>query len=139
MNTQPNNDGTAAQLDALHRHLAGLPEPQPAPALWPRIERTRRRRQLGRRVATVCGAGVLVLGSVMALRMPTRDPGAFVTAAPSAPTHFSANLRAIDHQLQAAYDGAADAEQIKSLWRAREHAANSLDARSIDHDHIIRL
>ena len=111
--------------DPLRRHLAGLADPSPSPALFARIERsrvTRRRRRLWLRGTAV--AAVLLLGALLPLRGLLAPPPAAVPVAElAAPDADGIALRRIDRQLQAAYDRGADSETLQTLWLARERAA----------------
>ncbi len=139
MNMHSEHDGQAPSTDALRLHLAGLPEPGSQADLWPRIERTRARRRVGRRIAAAGALCAVAVAGLFGLRMTAVNPGLLADAAPPATPLVSADLRMIDHQLQAAYDHAADPEHINALWHARELAASATDTRSIEDDHIISL
>ena len=112
-------------IDPLRRHLAGLSDPAPPPALFARIERSRvsrRRRRLWLRGSAL--AAVLLLGALLPLRgllAPASSPAAIAELAP--PDVDEIALRRIDRQLQAAYDRGADDDTLQTLWLARERAA----------------
>ena len=110
--------------DPLRRHLAGLADPAPSPALFARIERSRvqrRRRRLWLRGSAVAA---LLLGALLPLRgllAPAPESVPVAELAPLDPDEIA--LRRIDRQLQAAYDRGADSDTLQTLWLARERAA----------------
>lgn len=110
--------------DPLRRHLAGLADPAPSPALFARIERSRvqrRRRRLWLRGSAVAA---LLLGALLPLRgllAPAPESVPVAELAPPDPDEIA--LRRIDRQLQAAYDRGADSDTLQTLWLARERAA----------------
>jgi hypothetical protein len=118
-----------ATNDRLHRYLERLPEPPLPQALLGRIEGERRRGLQRRRWgAAVAASAVLAVALLPALRdgtLPTRSPvapqPAQVAAAPSAQVDAErmAQLRALDRDLQNAYDRGATHE-AEALWAARQ-------------------
>ena len=113
------------QSDPLRRHLAGLADPAPSPALFARIERSRvqrrRRRQWLRGSAL---AALLLLGALLPLRgLLAPAPASVPVAELAPPDPDEIALRRIDRQLQAAYDRGADSDTLQTLWLARERAA----------------
>lgn len=107
---------------SIRERLAALPEVPLPEALWQRVDARRRRKLFQRKL--VAGAGVFALVGVFAFKLllPAWQPAevrtpqlATVAALPDA----QADIRAIDHALQAAYDrGASDAE-VAPIWAAR--------------------
>jgi hypothetical protein len=120
--------------DPLRRHLAGLRDPAPPPALFARITRSQRRRRWRRRLLRGGAFGALLLAALLPLRerlAPAPAPVAVDAGAVLAalqPDPAEAALRRIDRQLQAAYDRGADAETLHALWLARERAALHADS-----------
>ncbi|HEX7803383.1 MAG TPA: hypothetical protein VF471_11580 [Pseudoxanthomonas sp.] len=109
----------------IRERLNALPEAPLPDALWQRVDR-RRRQKFARRKLGV-GAGVFALAGVLAfeLLLPTAGPDSAekqqVAAIEPMPAQSGAeaDIRAIDHALQAAYDrGASDAE-VAPIWAAR--------------------
>ncbi len=111
----------------VHEQLHALPEVPLPDALWRRVD-AKRRQKLRRRKLGV-GIAALALAAVMAtpLLIPMfagadRAPNEQIAAhLPVRGEHDAqAELRALDHALQAAYDrGASDAE-IAPMWVARD-------------------
>jgi cell division protein FtsL len=139
MNIPVDQSEVLAQRDPLRIHLAGLPIPEASTALWSRIERTRQRRRLRRQLAATGAVAAVAMIAVLKLSMPDPAQVTQATAAMATAPASEPDLRAIDHQLQSAYDHAADPEQIQALWLAREHATRTAATRSIEDDRIIRL
>ncbi len=124
----------------LRRELGASALPTPSPALWQRIEHSHRRRRTLRRVRRAgLGIAALLLVAVLPLRWSTPPPAEPVTLEAAAAAPDAEALRRIDRQLQAAYDGGADPEQIATLWRLREQLALT-GAEELAHEsHIISL
>lgn len=126
---------------------AGLPEFTPDPALWARIvarqqqRAVRRRWQIAGVLGTTAAAAFALVLIAPALRRDTSDDGGRAAAqeqsrvlerewsdlasnrgAIAGATH----LRAIDAQLQAAYDRGAGIEEISPLWQQRNRALRGL-------------
>ena len=116
-----------ATNDRLHRYLERLPEPPLPEALLGRIEGSRRRRVQHQR----WGAGVAASVALAVALLPTMRsgmgpnvapvPAAPVVAAPPAGVDAErmAQLRALDRDLQNAYDRGATLE-AEALWAARQ-------------------
>jgi hypothetical protein len=127
--------------------LGGLPELDPRPDLWSRIQfahqrRKRQRRRRGMWVGAMLASAALVL--VLLLPQSSEvDPGAAEPAAWQAQSHaleqewlassresmdprYRAELKLIDAQLQAAYDRGADPGELAPLWRLRSEALEEL-------------
>lgn len=109
--------------DPVRRHLASLGEP-PVPAdLWTRID-ARRTARVNRRRAAATAVGALAL---VAIALPPMLADRADVPAPAAhPVHASAPaapLRAIDRELQLAYDRGAPPDEIAALWVLRQAAA----------------
>jgi hypothetical protein len=126
-----------------------LPEFRPDPALWGRIVERQQQRVVRRRlemaVAGVLGTAVAAAFAVVLIapgvRRATPDEAGRVIAqaqsralekewaslASSRGTNAgAAHLRAIDAQLQAAYDRGAGTEEISPLWQQRNRALRGL-------------
>jgi hypothetical protein len=114
------NEGTHAMNHAL-RAIEDPPVPE---AVWTRLDA--RRRTVFARRRQLAGAALLALvaGGLTAL-LPR--PGADVrpddriveAGAAGLPEPIVLQVRAIDRELQAAYQSGADAGEIARLWRAR--------------------
>ena len=127
---------------------SGLPEFRPDPALWARIVARQQQRVARRRwqVAGALGGAVAATFAVVLLA-----PGLHHAAAPGdgghdtaqeqsralerewaslaidhAATGGGAHLRAIDAQLQSAYDRGAGIEELSPLWQQRNRALRAL-------------
>lgn len=111
----------------VHEQLHALPEIPLPDALWRRVD-AKRRQKLRRRKL---GVGIVALALATAMATPLLIP--MFAGADRAPNEriavhppmrvehdVQAELRALDHALQAAYDrGASDAE-IAPMWVARD-------------------
>ena len=122
-----------------------LPEFAPDPALWSRIAATQQRRivqQRWRKASALGGAVAAALAVVVlasSLRHARPDNGSVVQeqsraledewtklASNRAPTIGASHLRAIDAQLQAAYDRGAGTDELSPLWQQRNRALRGL-------------
>lgn len=121
-------------------YLSGLPAPAATPALWARIDgtqtRRRRRRQLLGAGGAVSAVAVLAMVAVHIGRSAVDAPIVFEANVPLA---APLDVRQIDRQLQAAYDDAADPEQINALWQARALATTPIEQENQRHEALIRL
>ncbi|WP_460812384.1 hypothetical protein [Luteimonas pelagia] len=106
--------------------LRDLEAPALPEALWPRVEARRRALFARRRRFAGVAAALLVAGGIGLLaRLPGNGPDG--PGVPTAQRVDSAPLpgpvvlqvRAIDRELQAAYQAGAHAEEIERLWRTR--------------------
>jgi hypothetical protein len=133
------NEHGSSNASQVHAYLSALPTPAVGRDLFQRIEGTRQRRQVRRRL--FAGSVALLAFCALLLTLPT-SPGPVVEALVIQPTPATqaagAQLRAIDRQLQAAYDRGADEAQLAALWRARELAVNR-DIKESEHETIISL
>lgn len=124
----------------LRGYLSRLPAPDPTASLWPRIEHTRRwRRRRRRLLGTGTVLGTVALLTALMVREPTPFAVPAVTLEAAPVIEIQADLRDIDHRLQAAYDQNASPEQIDFLWQAREFAATEINQENYRHDALIRL
>ncbi len=128
--------------------IADLPEFDPDPALWTRIQRGHARRVIRRRLIRAGGfsasgavvAIVILLGARGDFTGPsgTRDvtDGRFqsqalqnqssaVVAGPQN-EEVSVSVRRVDRELQMAYDQGADASRLRALWALRNQLLESL-------------
>ncbi len=124
-----------------------LPEFNPDPALWPRIvarqqQRVARRRWQAAGVLGAAAAAMLALVLIApGLRRAIPDDGGHGTvqeqsrvleqewaglAGDHAASMGGTHLRAIDAQLQAAYDRGAGAEELSPLWQQRNRALRGM-------------
>lgn len=127
--------------------LRGLPEREPRPDLWSRIQFAhQRRKRLRRRHGIWLGAmlaSAAVLLVVLLPRSSEVDPGAAEPSVWQARSHalerewlassresmdprYRAELRLIDAQLQAAYDRGANRDELAPLWKLRSEALQEL-------------
>lgn len=132
-------------VGSVSRLLSALPEHDPDPGLWLRIQSARARRQRLRRRswlgAGLAAAAVLVV-AVLA-RAPSTPPSASDVASWRERSHvleqewlassrtamdprLRAELRLIDGQLQAAYDRGATDGELVPLWKLRSEALQDL-------------
>lgn len=135
------NDPASADAFAalLREELGSAVLPTPSPALWTRIEHSHQRRRRQRRLRRAgLGIAALLLLALLPLRPWNAPPDEPVAVEAAAPAPDSEALRRIDRQLQAAYDGGADPEQIATLWRLREQLALT-GAEDSHESHIISL
>lgn len=111
----------------VREQLHALPEIPLPDALWRRVDAKRRqklqRRKLGAGIATLALAAVMAAPLLLPMFAGAdRAPGEQIAAHPPmrGEHDVQAELRALDHALQAAYDrGASDAE-IAPMWVARD-------------------
>lgn len=107
----------------LRQQLQALPDVPLPDALWQRVEAGRRHKVARRR--TVAGLAALALMAVLAVPLLTSLPaGEEIDVVPTLAARgdhdVTAELRAVDHALQVAYNrGASDAE-IEPMWEARK-------------------
>lgn len=134
--------------DPLRRYLESLPLPEASDGLFDRVERTRGRRRLVRRVS-IGATAILVLGLGVAPFLLTSAPPAPSIAgqqsdgdmqSPQLTTRpEEAELRLIDRQLAAAYTDAAPEGHIDTLWQRRRAAILRLEKEPIDERTVISL
>lgn len=123
----------------VYRYLNSLPDPELPTGLWRKIDSRRRRRQM-RSVGWAAAASLaaLVVMSIAVLNGPTAPPpparqylAAESTSAGRDPEQaWVAEIRALDQQLQAAYERGADAADVAHLWEARRLALAQVDVES---------
>lgn len=107
--------------ERLHDLLRDTPEPPPPASLWPQLlERRRRQIRLRRLVTGIASTGVATV-LVMVLAWPDRlaQPGPPTDQAAAGPG-LAAQVRALDHALQVAYDRGASDSEVAPLWEARQ-------------------
>lgn len=112
----------------LRHYCATLPEPEPPPALFHDLVRSRSQRR-ARRNAVFLSAVLLAGASVLLLMQPrqsVQDRTVVATAAP----RVELELRAVDRELQAAYDRGASDRELARLW-ARRSALENRDGGSV--------
>jgi hypothetical protein len=117
----------AEQSNRMRERFDALPEVPLPESLWQRVDARRRKKILRRKLGL--SAATLALVGVLAIYLPSQmfngagvDSSHEVAAAKpvSMPRDIQADVQAIDHALQAAYDrGASDAE-IAPMWVARD-------------------
>ena len=122
--------------------LPALPEFEPAPDLWARIERGHVRRQRRRRLVAGGGLAAVLMGavSVFAFHAPTRGNDMLAEQSREtlrleqdwqslgevvADTGY-ARLRPIDVALQQAYDQGAQGGELDRLWTERNQTLRDL-------------
>jgi hypothetical protein len=112
--------------ETLHARLAALPEPELPPTLWPRVQRARtRQRERRRRLAVGAVAVLAALPLVYTHLLPPAAPvSERFTVVPRAPLHEEP-LRAVDRELQHAYERGASEQELQWLWQRREALARS--------------
>jgi hypothetical protein len=136
--------------------LDALPEFDPPPQLWTRIEAAHLQRQQRRRLARWGGAiaaGLAVVVLAAQLRSPAPDQAlarlqqqshtleqqyAGLTQ-PLSVLESDLELRAVEAALQQAYDRGAKAEEIAPLWQQRNAVLTSLIALSADGAQLTRI
>ena len=134
-----------ATNDRLNRHLANLPEPPLPDALFGRIEGARRqrvqRRRWGLGVAASAALAVALLPSLRPMTSdapPTIADATVEATAPSVDAERLAQLRALDRDLQNAYDRGATRE-AEVLWAAREALLAARRGDAPQPTHAIRI
>lgn len=146
------------ELNLRSLRLGALPEFDPPPHLWERIEQAHGRRQRQRRVQRWGGAlaACLALAAVLSLAPqggpPQPDPLVHLEqrsheleqiyaglTQPSAPLESEAELRAVELALQQAYDRGAAAAELLPLWQQRNELLSSLIALSADGAQLTRI
>lgn len=148
------------ELSLKSLRLAGLPEFDPPPQLWARIEAAHVRRRQQRRLAGWSAAAALVLavaGLVAVVAPPApvpARPSALLQlerqsqeleqvyaglAQPFSPLESEVELHAIETALQQAYDRGAAAEELAPLWEQRNAVLSSLIALSADGAQLTRI
>lgn len=148
---------STADVALVSARLRELPEFDPDPGLWPRIEHARGQVLLARRqrLGWIAGALAATLAGVAAL--PLLQPGqpvvddATVWQQRSAVLETEwqalqrstpgdlrtrAELMMIDKALQSAYDRGADTRELTPLWKQRSEALRSLINTSDDHQAV---
>ena len=109
------------EFDPRH-YCATLPEPEPPPALFHDIVRARGR-QRARREAMLLS--VILLAGVSALFLVQRSqPARDRTVVATAEQRVELELRALDRELQAAYDRGASDRELARLWAHRSALEN---------------
>lgn len=148
------------ELSLKSLRLAGLPEFDPPPQLWARIEAAHARRLRQRRVTRWSAAAAVVLGiaGLVAVTPPPPPPSARPSALvqlerqsqeleqvyaglaqPFSPLESEVELHAIETALQQAYDRGAAAEELAPLWQQRNAVLSSLIALSADGAQLTRI
>ena len=146
------------ELNLRSLRLGALPEFDPPPQLWERIEQAHGRRLRQRRIVRWGGAmaACLALAAVLALaplgHAPQPDPLVHVEqrsheleqiyaglAPPSTPLESEMELRAVELALQQAYDRGAAAAELLPLWQQRNELLSSLIALSADGAQLTRI
>ena len=112
--------------ESIQARLAALPEPELPPALWPRIHLARVRQRERRRRVVAGGMAVLALVALpfvytRVATPPASSPDVFA-ATPRAPLHEEP-LRAVDRELQHAYERGASEQELQWLWQRRQALA----------------
>ena len=117
----------AEHSNRVRERFDALPDVPLPESLWQRVDAQRRQKVLRRKLGM--SAATLALVGVLAIYLPSQmfngadvDSSHEVAAAKpvSMPRDIQADVQAIDHALQAAYDrGASDAE-IAPMWVARD-------------------
>ena len=117
----------AENPDRVRERFDALPDVPLPESLWRRVDARRRQKVLHRKLGM--GAATLALAGVLAISLPSRmfdgakldDSDEVAAVEPvSMQRDIQADVQAIDHALQAAYDrGASDAE-IAPMWVARD-------------------
>lgn len=122
--------------------LPTLPEFEPAPDLWSRIERRHVRRQRQRRLVAACGMAAVVVAAVavFSFHFPTPEIDALseqrretfrleqdwrALGAETADSGY-ARLWPVDVALQRAYDRRADGSELDRLWSERNQMLRDL-------------
>ena len=100
-------------------YLHALPEAEPGPLLWSRLQQTRAARRAPAwrwtAVAAAIVASVLVLGSI-----PGTERSASAPVVSSAPSNIVAPaVQQLDLELSLAYARQADEREIAALWETR--------------------
>ena len=106
----------------LHEYCATLPDPEPPPALFHDIVRSRNR-QRARRHSLFLSMAMLAGFSALLLMRPSpsvRDR----TVVATAEQRVEVELRAVDRELQAAYDRGASDREVARLWAHRSALEN---------------
>lgn len=112
---------TAPGFD-LRRYCAALPDPEPSPELYGGIVRARSRAR-ARRNNLVASVALLVgVSTLLSLSRPPTARNGDVVAREAQPLELE--LRAIDRELQAAYDRGAGDGELARLWAQRSSLAN---------------
>jgi hypothetical protein len=141
-------------------HLNELPEFDPPAHLWERIEAVRKQR-LRRRATVRWGGGIAAVLAIAAvlLVLPGQPPGGQSGGAlaqlerrsheleqayadlsqPASPFESEADLRAVEHALQQAYDRGAAADELMPLWQQRNEVLSSLIALAADGAQLTRI
>ena len=147
------------ELSLKSLRLAGLPEFDPPPQLWERIQAAHAQRLRQRRLVRWSAAAAMVLAvaglvSVVAPPAPPARPAALLQlerqsqeleqvyaglAQPFSPLESEVELHAIETALQQAYDRGAAAEELAPLWEQRNAVLSSLIALSADGAQLTRI
>ena len=147
------------ELSLKSLRLAALPEFDPPPQLWARIEAEHRRRSQRRRIVR-WGAGIAAAFALAAVLLmspqPQVRPGGSALALLehrsheleqryaglsqiASPLENEAELRAVELALQEAYDRGAAAEELMPLWQQRNDVLTSLIALAADGAQLTRI
>lgn len=120
--------------ESLHARLAALPEPDLPPALWPRVRHARTRQRERHRRLAAGATTALVLAALPMVYTRLFPPAAPVperlAVVPRAPLHEEP-LRAVDRELQHAYERGASEQELQWLWQRREALARGDAAPSL--------
>jgi hypothetical protein len=113
------------------RYLRTLQEPAPSAGLWKRIDTRRRQRRMRRIVAVAAAAslaGFVALGALLSgpVAPPSAVPSEEVAVNTDVEPAGLADVRALDRQLQAAYERGANEATVQPLWEARNRAVAEL-------------
>lgn len=103
-------------------YCATLPEPEPPPTLFHDIARARSR-QRARRHAVLLSAVLLAGVSAMLLMRPSQSVRDRTVVA-ATEQRVELELRAVDRELQAAYDRGASDRELARLWAHRSALEN---------------
>ena len=107
--------------ETLREVLRDLPEPALSAALWPRLLEQRRRQVRRRRALAGAASTAVAVMLVAILALPGQYPPAATPTAQAPPDPpVAAQVRALDHALQVAYDRGASDSEVAPLWEARQ-------------------
>ncbi len=124
--------------DPLQARLAALAEPALPASLWTRVAHARQQQRTARRRLATVGTTLIVCAVALpfVLRQspaPAPAPVAASTTVPMPAVPTGDPLRAVDRELQRAYDRGASEQELQWLWQRRDAVARTAGTPTAPH------